>query len=69
LAYNGSLEKVPPEYWEYKLVEEHFRGNWLVYWEMPEDWIDMISGFRVAERQAAELQEKRMNRNYGRPNK
>jgi len=50
---------VPPEYWEYRLVQEHFRGDWFTYWNMPENWIEMIAGFRKAELEAANLQNKR----------
>ncbi len=60
MAYKGSFEKVPKEYWEYRLVEDHFRGNWELYWRMPEPWIEMIVGFRTAENEAAEIQEKRL---------
>lgn len=68
MAYEGSPEKVPPEYWEYRLVHEHFRGNWLTYWMMPEPELEMIARFRIAENEAALLQEKRLKRgNYGRP--
>jgi len=56
---------VPPEYWEYRIVEEHFRGNWLIYWQMPEPIIEMIVGFRKAEIEGAKLQRKRINRNAG----
>lgn len=66
MAYEGSLEKVPTEYWEYKLVDDHFRGNWSAYWNMPEPVIEMIVGFRRAENEAAILQEKRRMRNNGR---
>jgi len=65
LGYKGSSEKVPPEYWEYRIVEEHFRGNWLIYWQMPEPIIEMIFGFRKAEIEGAKLQKKRINRNAG----
>jgi hypothetical protein len=68
LAYEGSLNKVPTEYWEYRLVEDHFRGDWFLYWKMPEHLIEMIVGFRRAENEAARLQEKRWRRDYGRPN-
>jgi len=69
LAYKGSSSKVPTEYWEYRLVEEHFRGNWELYWRMPEPWIEAIIGFRNAENDAARVQEKRLiqERKYGRP--
>ncbi len=67
LAYNGSYEKVPEEYWEYRLVEEHFRGNWSVYWMTPEPIIEMIIGFKRMENEASILQEKRVRQNnYGR---
>jgi len=60
LAYKGSADKVPPEYWEYRLVEDHFRGNWQTYWLMPEPWIEMINRFRQAEAEASRIQEKRL---------
>jgi len=68
-VYQGSSEKVPVEYWEYRLVEDHFRGNWQLYWQMPEPWIDMIVNFRAIEAESARLQEKRLvqNKKYGRP--
>lgn len=67
MAYNGSYEKVPTEYWEYRLVEEHFRGNWSVYWITPEPIIEMIIGFKRMENEASALQEKRAKlNNYGR---
>ncbi|MCK5020750.1 MAG: hypothetical protein KAS32_27260 [Candidatus Peribacteraceae bacterium] len=53
---------MPPEYWEYRLVEEHFRGNWFEYWRMPEPELEMIAGFRIVENEAALLQEKRLKR-------
>jgi len=62
LGYEGSAEKVPTEYWEYRLVDEHFRGNWLVYWMMPEPYIQMIAGFRNAEIEGAKLHKKRIER-------
>jgi len=65
LGYKGSAKKVPSEYWEYRLVEEHFRGNWLVYWQMPEPDLYMIMRFRKVEFKAAKLQEKRMKRDAG----
>ena len=66
--YEGSTDKVPPEYWEYRLVKEHFRGDWFTYWRMPEPELEMIAGFIRAENEAALLQEKRLKRgNYGRP--
>lgn len=61
MGYKGSPEKVPNEYWEYRLVDEHFRGNWQVYWLMPEHYIDMILGFKKAEYDSVKLQEKRNN--------
>lgn len=67
MAYEGSLEKVPTEYWEYKLVDDHFKGDWEMYWSMPEPLLEMIVGFRRAENEAARLQEKRWRRDYGRP--
>jgi len=51
---------VPSEYWEYRLVEEHFRGDWLTYWKMPEPEIEIILEFRRVENEAAKLQEKRL---------
>jgi len=66
LTYNGSAEKVPPEYWEYRLVEQHFRGNWFNYWRMPEPMIEMIIGFIGVENEASELQTKRLKRKHGR---
>ena len=62
MVYDGDFNKVPEEYWEYRLVEEHFRGNWQIYWQMPEPWIEMILGFRSAENEASILQEKRLKR-------
>ena len=62
MAYDGDVGKVPTEYWEYRLVEEHFRGNWQGYWLMPEPWIEMILGFRSVENEAGKLQEKRLKR-------
>jgi len=67
LGYEGSLEKVPVEYWEYRLVDEYFRGDWNAYWNLDESLITMIVGFKRAENEAAELQRKRSERNYGRP--
>ena len=58
---------MPTEYWEYRLVDEHFKGNWLIYWQMLQYWVDMILGFRRAEGEASELQEKRWKREHGRP--
>ena len=67
MAYNGSYENVPEEYWEYRLVDEYFRGNWSVYWQTPEPIIEMIIGFKRMENEATVLQEKRMRQNnYGR---
>ena len=65
----GSSNKVPVEYWEYRLVEEHFRGNWDMYWNMPEPWIDLIVGFRTAEGEAEKRQIKRLaqEKQHGRP--
>lgn len=62
MVYGGDFEKVPVEYWEYRLVEEHFRGDWQGYWQMPEPWVEMIIGFRSAENDASQLQEKRLKR-------
>lgn len=62
MAYEGSADRVPAEYWEYRLVEKHFRGNWQQYWAMPEPWVEMITNFMTAENEAAELQEKRLSR-------
>ena len=67
MAYSGSVEKVPREYWEYRLVEKHFRGDWFTYWRLDENLIEMIIGFIKAENEASELQDKRLRRNYGRP--
>ena len=67
MAYNGSYENVPEEYWEYRLVDEYFRGNWSVYWLTPEPIIEMIIGFKRMENEASALQEKRAKlNNYGR---
>jgi len=65
----GSASKVPSEYWEYRLVEEHFRGNWSEYWNMPEPLIDLIIGFRTAENEAEQKQMKRLaqEKQHGRP--
>jgi len=58
---------VPAEYWEYRLVEQHFRGNWLVYWNMPEPILEMITGFIKTENEVNRIQEKRLRRkNNGR---
>ena len=57
---------MPTEYWEYRLVDRHFRGDWLTYWRMPEPLINMILKFMEAEGEANELQEKRLRRDYGR---
>ena len=62
MAYKGSSSKVPTEYWEYRLVEEHFRGNWELYWSMPDPWIEMIVGFRAAENEATRITDKRLIR-------
>ena len=67
MAYEGSPERVPRDYWEYRLVNEHFRGDWFAYWRLPEEAIEMILGFRKAEAEAAALQDKRWKRDYGRP--
>lgn len=53
---------MPSEYFEYRLVEEHFRGNWLIYWTMPEPDLEMIINFRALENEAAKLQEKRLTK-------
>ncbi len=58
-VYAGSPEKVPEEYWEYRLVETHFRGNWRQYWAMPEYLIDMIIKFRSVENKSFKLLDKR----------
>jgi hypothetical protein len=50
---------VPSEYWEYKLVDTHFRGNWLVYWEMPEPDLWMIQKFMEVEAEIRDLSQKR----------
>ena len=65
--YGGSPTKVPREYWDYILVEEHFRGNWDLYWRMPEPLLEKISMFRNAEAEAARTREKRLKQN-GRKN-
>jgi len=57
---------VPSEYWEYRLVDEHFRGDWLTYWKMPDPYIQMILGFKRAENEVNRLQEKRLNKQNGR---
>jgi len=56
---------VPFEYWEYRLVDEHFRGDWLTYWNLDEGLIEMIMGFRNAEYEAAKLRKNRLERDYG----
>lgn len=57
---------MPPDYWEYLLVKQHFNGNWLVYWQMPEPLIEMIIGFIKIENEASKIQEKRLRRKNGR---
>ena len=66
MLYDGDSAKVPSEYWEYRLVEDHFMGNWLVYWQMPEPWINLIVQFKNIENRATEIQNKRLEQKYGR---
>lgn len=48
-----SVDKVPMEYWEYKLLDGFFRGNWLAYINTPNDVVEMIEKFIVMEAEAA----------------
>jgi len=41
------------------LVDEHFRGNWLVYWMMPEPDLYMLMEFRKIEFEDYKLQKNR----------
>jgi hypothetical protein len=53
---------VPEDYWEYKLVDEHFRGDWMTYWMMPEPELWKIKNFIKYENEAREILNRRRNR-------
>ena len=47
-----SADKVPQEYWEYRILKDFFGGNWLAYINTPEYMVERIIAFMSIEAEA-----------------